>query len=174
MLRGLHHVAMGAEDVDRLAAFYVDNLGFEVVWDCDVVGSERIVFLRTGNAFVELFEAVAPPSRLALQRPVSDSGYLHMCVAVDDLDAAYQRLVRAGVAFESPPIDATLLRFCFLADCEGNRVELMEIVDDRTPFHLQRAGAQVADPLPALDAVTAGRAAEELRAVANGRRIEPE
>ena len=144
------------------------------MWDGDVVGSERIVFLRAGNAFVELFQYVDPPSRLAPRRPVTESGYLHLCIAVDDLDAAYERLRRAGVAFESPPIDAILLRFCFIADCEGNRVELMEIVDDRTPFHLRRAGAQIADPLPPLDAVVAGRAADALRAVANGRRIDPD
>ena len=171
MIRGLHHVALCAEDVDRLAQFYVDHYGFDVVWQCDVEGSERIVFLRAGNAFLELFQYHDPPSRLAPRRALTDSGYLHVCLDVEDIDAEHERLTRAGVVFESPPKDAVLLRFCFLADCEGNRVELMEIVDERTPFHLRRAGLEIAGAPPLADdddraAVLA--AAAELRAIANG------
>lgn len=140
MITSMHHVALSTADLDQMVTFYVEKFGFEEVWNCLIPGSERIVFLRTGNAFIEMFQYFDPPSLPAQRRPVTDSGYLHFAVVVDDLAAEVVRLQSMGVEFETGPIDAGLIRYCFAADCEGNRIEFMEYVDELTPFHPTRAG----------------------------------
>ena len=70
MIIGLHHVAISVPDLDQAMAFYEKALGFERVflnsWDGDrtqadrVIGvsktSARVVMLRAGNAYIELWE----------------------------------------------------------------------------------------------------------------------
>lgn len=143
MLRGLHHVAICTPDADRLIGFYRDQLGFEVALDqswqpgaelADTVlglegSSGRQVLLRTGNAYLELFEFWSPPGRPRdPDRPVSDHGYTHLCIDVDDLDATYARLSAAGVRFTSPPQDLFPgVRMCYSRDPDGNVVEIQEL-----------------------------------------------
>jgi catechol 2,3-dioxygenase-like lactoylglutathione lyase family enzyme len=143
MLRGLHHVAICTPDADRSIAFYRDQLGFKVVVDQSwqpgvdmadtVLGLERSsgrqVLLRIGNAYLELFEFWSPPGRAGdPQRPVSDHGYTHLCIDVDDLDETYERLLTIGVPFHSPPQDLFPgVRTCYSRDPDGNVVEIQEL-----------------------------------------------
>ena len=149
MLLGLHHVAISTPDADRLLGFYRDQLGFEVVFDQSwepgaeladtVLGlkgtSGRQVLLRTGNAYLELFEFWSPPGRAGDPgRPVCDQGYTHLCIEVDDLDDTYQRLVAAGVPFHSPPQDLFPgVRTCYSRDPDGNVVEIQGLAPQH-PF----------------------------------------
>jgi catechol 2,3-dioxygenase-like lactoylglutathione lyase family enzyme len=143
MLLGLHHVAICTPDADRLIAFYRDQLGFELAVDQSwepgvdvadaVLGLERSagrqVLLRTANGFLELFEFSSHPGRPGdPDRPVSDHGYTHVCVDVDDLDELHERLATAGVRFLSPPRDLLPgVRTCYARDPDGNVVELQQL-----------------------------------------------
>ena len=173
MIRGVHHVALMTESLDTMVAFYRTHFGFEVVWECEIEGQERIAFLRTGNSFVEMFESLAAPVTMSESRPTTEAGYLHLALDVVDIDAAVARLAAAGAAVEGPPQDAGLLRFCFVADCEGNRIELIEIVDEHTPFALRRAGSMIAGGsedggTDDDDSVAVRRAGTALQRIANG------
>jgi catechol 2,3-dioxygenase-like lactoylglutathione lyase family enzyme len=149
MLLDLHHVAICTPDADRLIGFYRGQLGFEPVVDQSwqpgveladtVLGLERSsgrqVLLRTGNAYLEVFEFWNPPGRAGdPERPVCDHGYTHLCIDVDDLDEVYTRLVAAGVRFHSPPQDLFPgVRTCYCRDPDGNVVEIQQLAPNH-PF----------------------------------------
>jgi catechol 2,3-dioxygenase-like lactoylglutathione lyase family enzyme len=150
---GLHHAAVCTPDAERLIGFYRDQLGLEVAadlsWDsgndvADAIlglpgSAGRQVLLRLGNAYIELFQFSSPPGRAGdPERSVSDHGYTHLCVDVDDLDATYERLRRAGVAFNSPPQEVFPgVRTCYSRDPDGNVVELQELGSGH-PFSVAR------------------------------------
>ena len=151
MILGLHHASITTANLDRLAAFYRDQLGFEVVmetaWNGDnaqadtifgLTGSAvRMVMLRTANAFLELFEFAHPPSpERGQDRPVYHQGLTHICIAVSDLEAEYVRLSAAGMPFNSAPQHVPgLCRAVYGRDPDGNLIELIE-PDPAGPFAL--------------------------------------
>ena len=109
MILGIHHTSITTPDVDRLAAFYCDHLGFEVVsraeWDSGNKAADAIyaledtavkmVMLRTSNSYLEMFEFVSPLGKPGeARRPVCDAGLTHVCLIVDDAWADYRRLSR--------------------------------------------------------------------------------
>ena len=149
MIRGVHHVAVATGDLDRLVAFYCDQLGFTLLkqgsWEAGSASVDRIVglkdsaartaVLRAGNLYLELFQYQSPPGRPGEpDRPASDPGYTHVCLDVTDLDAEYERLSAAGMRFHSPPPPASEMRrgdirATYGRDPDGNVIELQEILD---------------------------------------------
>ena len=84
MIRRLAYVYVGAPDVRSAAAFYLRDLGAELVWAFDRFGA-RVAALRLGDG---------PLLLLADHRPAGECRLLY---AVDDLDGAVRRLRAAGV-----------------------------------------------------------------------------
>lgn len=157
MIRGVHHVAISTPNLDRLAAFYIDVVGFRQVMSTSwsdrpiidrIIGlpgsAARQVMLQAGNAYLELFEYSSPVARPAdPTRPPSDHGYTHLCLDVTDIDAEYTRLAAGGMQFHSPPpttddLGSTRLRSIYGRDPDGNIVELQEILHPQVPFSLER------------------------------------
>ena len=157
MIRGVHHVAISTPNLDRLAAFYVDVVGFRQVmstnWShrpiidriIDLPGSAaRQIMLQAGNAYLELFEYSSPVARQAdPTRSPSDHGYTHLCLDVTDIDTEYARLSAGGMHFHStPPTSEELgngrLRAIYGRDPDGNIVELQEILQPDVSFSLER------------------------------------
>ena len=143
MIRGLHHVAIATNDVERLLVFYRDLLGLEVVldyvWRDDNVVADRVtalhgssarsIMLRKGNAYLELFQYFSPqPAQGDPARPVCDPGLTHLCFDVVDLDSEYERLAKAGMTFHCPPqVVGAGVRTTYGRDPDGNVVELREV-----------------------------------------------
>lgn len=157
MIRGSHHVGLSTPDLDRLQAFYRDVMGFEVVmtthWrDRDIIdrmvgltgSAARQVMLKSGNAYLELFQYESPTPRTAVaDRNPADHGYTHICIDVVDIDAEYERLSANGMTFHAPPpsideLGHTRLRAIYARDPDGNIVELQEILDPDVPFGLDQ------------------------------------
>lgn len=142
MIRGLHHASITTGNIERLAAFYCGQLGFEVVlrtsWAAGNATADAIfglrdtavemVMLKTANAFLELFQFAHPAGAAGdPDRPVCDQGITHICLTVDDLDADYARLSAAGMRFHCPPQTAQgLCRATYGRDPDGNIVELLQ------------------------------------------------
>lgn len=156
MIIGVHHVAISTPDLDRLAAFYCDELGFERIFDAAwepgnvaadaVTGLEgsaaRTAMLRGGNLYLELFEFRAPaPQAAPERRPVCDHGITHLCLLVDDVDAACKHIV---LDFQSAPQDlGGGVRTVYGRDPDGNVVELKELAGgDGHPVSLRRLQLQ--------------------------------
>jgi catechol 2,3-dioxygenase-like lactoylglutathione lyase family enzyme len=168
MIVGVHHIAISTPDLDRLATFYCDDLGFERIFDAAwepgnvaadaVTGLEgsaaRTAMLRGGNLYLELFEFRAPtPQAAPERRPVCDHGITHLCLLVDDVDAACQRI---GLNFQSAPQDlGGGVRTVYGRDPDGNIVELKELAGGHAHpvslrrLQLQSPGVDCADQLHA-------------------------
>jgi catechol 2,3-dioxygenase-like lactoylglutathione lyase family enzyme len=156
MIRGVHHVAISTPDIDRLAAFYVDVVGFTPVmstsWSdrpiidriIDLPGSAaRQLMLQAGNAYLELFQYESPLGTPAdPARNPANHGYTHFCLDVTDIDAEYERLSANGMTFHAPPptreeLGNGSIRAIYGRDPDGNIVELQEILDPVVPFALE-------------------------------------
>ena len=146
MIHGINHIAISTPNLERLAAFYCKQLGFEHVfavnWDIGDVAYDNItglrdssaqgVILRLGNACIELFEYRTPtPQPAPAMRPESDHGITHVCLQVTGIDAEYARLRAAGMQFHSPPQSVGGgIWSAHGRDPDGNVVELLETPAD--------------------------------------------
>lgn len=118
------HTCYRIGDIDRSVAFY-GKLGFEE-WRRMPIGDEAI------NVFMGL-----PGDEVALELTYNHgvdsyeigSGYGHIAIAVDDLDATLERLAAEGVEPEKPPYRpggrTEGHRICFVRDPDGYRIELI-------------------------------------------------
>lgn len=125
----LGHIAIRARDLDTVVRFYVEQL------DCAELfrlhhdnGDLMLVYLRlTDDQYLEFFPngvGDGPPPREAV-------GLNHLCITVSDLDATVAALERRGVPLARGVItgrDGN--RQAWIADPEGNRIELMEMAAD--------------------------------------------
>lgn len=123
LAEGLHHVALGARDVERLAAFYRDVLGLtELMRHRHADGSLRSVWLGLGAAAVLMVEACAAdpsaPEDRAEAKDHPEPGWFLLAFRIDEPQrAAWEtRLADAGAAVESRSAATSYAR-----DPEGNR-----------------------------------------------------
>jgi glyoxylase I family protein len=147
MIIGVHHTAISTPDLERLKTFYCELFGLEEVlrssWEQgndridSVVGltgsAAKCVFLRGGNTYLELFEYTHPtPKQRDPQWRVCDHGLTHVCFEVTDIYEEFERLVSAGMRFQSdpPPEDGhSPLYAAYGFDPDGNIVELIQFPD---------------------------------------------
>lgn len=144
---GVHHVAMATTNLDVMKRFYCEMFGLKELasgeWDNipeydALVGlprsSARFVLLGGANVALELFQYFTPaPGPAETDRPVNRPGITHLAFAVEDIDAVFERLSRAGVRFHAPPSGDSPIRAAYGRDPEGNVFELLEFRGD-TPF----------------------------------------
>lgn len=144
MILGFHHTSISTPNLDRLRDFYVEKLGFTLAaggsWergrqDLDaIVGFEdsaaKFAMLWVGNTHLELFEYANPtPKERDPDFRACDHGITHICLDVVDVDAEYERLLAAGVKFNTPPLTVFGVRTTYAEDPDGNVLEFQEILD---------------------------------------------
>ena len=120
----LVHTNMRVRDVDASLRFY------------EALGFERRGKLDFGSAYNVYLGLPGDGDRLELTVNVDQdepydlgSGYGHVAVTVDDLDATLARLAEQGIEPEKPPYapgGREEYRICFVADPDGYRVELID------------------------------------------------
>ena len=54
------------------------------------------------------------------------TGYNHIALGLDDLDATLERLAAKGIEPEKPPYKVSRSRLCFVRDPDDYRIELIE------------------------------------------------
>jgi catechol 2,3-dioxygenase-like lactoylglutathione lyase family enzyme len=118
-----HHIAIYTRDLPRLEAFYTQALGFPVVRRWDAPG---IVFADAGGLWLELTRQDAPDDGSRPRELDQGIGINHLALQVDDVDRAFQALVDQGVRVLTAPADYENVRVAFLADPDGNVLELIE------------------------------------------------
>jgi lactoylglutathione lyase len=119
----LVHTCYRITDVDRSVAFYT-ALGFEELNRMPIREEAINVFMGlpgdgprlelTYNFGVDAYEI--------------GTGYGHIAVTVDDLDATLERLAAQDIEPERPPYQVREggSRLCFVCDPDGYRIELIE------------------------------------------------
>jgi glyoxylase I family protein len=147
MIRGIHHVAVHVQDLDRMIEFYRQAFGFEPAGEefswtdstlidqlLDVKDSAaRGIMLKAGSCYMELFQFSAPePHSTRPLRPF-DKGYTHFCVDVTNIEEEYKRLLAVGMTFGHPfPLDAGHVKSIYGRDPEGNVIEIQQTAEDCT------------------------------------------
>jgi catechol 2,3-dioxygenase-like lactoylglutathione lyase family enzyme len=120
MFQGLEHLGIASPDPDRLAKWYVERLGFVVVF-YDL--ASRTSFVKAPNG--SMFEIIAAEGEAA---PVkrSSPGLRHMAITVDDFETDYASLKLAGVTFLAEPVINSGSKVVFFEDPDGNILHLIE------------------------------------------------
>jgi methylmalonyl-CoA epimerase len=92
----IDHLGIAVPSLDEAVAVY-EALGFEVEARHDVPSEKvRAAFLPLGESHVELLEPTDPSSPVA-KFLETRKGLHHVCVLVDDIDAALRELKARGV-----------------------------------------------------------------------------
>jgi len=111
----IDHLGIAVPRLDEAVAAY-EALGFRVETTHDVPTEKvRAAFLPVGDSHLELLEPTDPTSVIArfLEKR---AGLHHVCVLVDDLDAALEGMVARGVPLldRSPRVGAGGCRVAFV------------------------------------------------------------
>jgi lactoylglutathione lyase len=119
----LIHTCYRIGDIDRSVAFY-NALGFEEIGRMPIRDEAINVFMGlpddgarlelTFNHGVDAYEM--------------GTGYNHIAITADDLDATLAALAEQGIDPERPPytVSENGPRLCFVRDPDGYRIELIE------------------------------------------------
>jgi lactoylglutathione lyase len=129
----LDHAGLTVGDLDAAAGFYGRAFGFEREFAFELgVDDIRGVMLvhAPSGARLELFTrpgAVDGPQGRTPIETIGFRGYGHFALTAPDLDGVYDRAVAAGAVSRVPPSPSPEpgVRFAFVADPEGNLVELV-------------------------------------------------
>lgn len=125
------HVALKVKDLDKSLDFYVNKLGFaEMMRLPKPDGSPGVwlVYLRiTDDQYLELF-----PDGRGDRAPDSEATAInHICLGVADLDKTLAALAKAGIPLTAGKKMAADLNWqAWIADPDGNRIELMQMMPD--------------------------------------------
>jgi catechol 2,3-dioxygenase-like lactoylglutathione lyase family enzyme len=128
----LDHAGLSVADLGAARAFYGQALGFEAEHEFELPGGIRGLMLKLeSGGRLELFQHPASAGGLRAPTPLealATRGYGHVAVGAPDIDAVYARALAAGASERVPPRPSPEpgVRFAFLADPEGNLVELVE------------------------------------------------
>jgi lactoylglutathione lyase len=128
-----NHYMMGlsVNDLEGMTNWYVSNLGFKVSQDVPMGTTGRVRFLELGNERIELIKvanSVPGPKRAMPPAHGAQHGWVQLTLEVPDLDVAKNWLVSRGIkpGLDITPIAALKIRIMFIADPEGNLVELVQ------------------------------------------------
>jgi glyoxylase I family protein len=99
-ITGIDHPGVAAEDVDRLAEWYCDVLGY-----CKVMRHEKPVWMLRApdGTLLEVMPRDATPRP---QRTTWTPGWSHVAMRVRELDAAMAELEAKGVAWTGAAFNA--------------------------------------------------------------------
>ncbi|MBG0511616.1 antibiotic biosynthesis monooxygenase [Agrobacterium sp. MOPV5] len=125
------HIALRTPDYAGTLAFYTEKLGFtvDVEWTLPAINPDlRCAYLRLGSFKIEVL-GDANPQPLPVQKDLADhlahSGFIHLCLAVENVDKTIAGLKERGVEvfiepFDLPPIGK---RLGLVKDNGGNIIE---------------------------------------------------
>jgi catechol 2,3-dioxygenase-like lactoylglutathione lyase family enzyme len=127
----LDHAGLSVADLDAAVAFWERAFGFAVEFPFELPGGIRGVMLRGDGGRIELFARPDSAGGLRAEDPLSalaTRGYGHVALTAPDIEAPFARAVEAGATPKVTPRPSPEpgIRFAFVADPEGNLVELVE------------------------------------------------
>lgn len=128
MFKRLAHVCIGATDLALTEDFYVNKLGMEKAFDFIRAGQRIGFYIKVGeDTFLEVFAQNAQPN--------TDATLLkHVCLQVEDIDAAIEQLKANGVEVSAKKWGADNAWQAWITDPSGVRIELMQYTEGSTQF----------------------------------------
>jgi lactoylglutathione lyase len=132
-----HHVALRVADLERATRFYVEALGAKPAFVMPMEGDfarsilpappetvGRAGFLTFDGGAIELFE-LSPAPEIPPADQMADA-IMHLCLYVDDVHAALERVEAAGGRRRFPPRPFASHHFVYCEDPDGHIIELLD------------------------------------------------
>jgi methylmalonyl-CoA/ethylmalonyl-CoA epimerase len=127
----IDHIGVAVEDVDAAIALYREGFEMELAHR-ETVESQGVeaVLLDVGDGHVELLAPLGPDTPVGKYMAKNGAGLHHVAYAVDDIDAALERIAAAGIQLidSEPRIGIRDSRVAFLHPRSTGGV-LTEIVE---------------------------------------------
>jgi glyoxylase I family protein len=139
------HVALNCHDIATTEAFYARHFGFRRARVVDLGGDKQIVFLKSGEMYLELFQAesispAVPPTNDGPTWP----GVRHIAFQVKDVDAKLAEMGNAArLSFGPFSFDSFIAgwRTAWITDPDGNIVEISQGFTDDAALATGRNGS---------------------------------
>ncbi len=133
MLKRIDHIAIIVRNIEQALVFYRDTLGVTIGEIKEVPTEQvRIAFLSTGGpggSEIELIEPTSTDSSLSKFLEKRGEGLHHICLEVDDIDAALAEMQEKGTpVLDKQPRIAAEGRAIFIHPKAANGV-LLELVE---------------------------------------------
>ena len=128
------HVAISCSDPIATERFYTKHFGFKRARVIPL-GAQQIVFIKSGNVYLELFSAEGtPPVPPATNDGPHYAGFRHIAFTVDNVDAAIAAMgADAKITLGPLSFDDFIpgWRTVWVADPDGNIVEISQGYTDQ-------------------------------------------
>ena len=130
MIRQLAHLNFVTNDLQKIIDFYVDKLGMQVKFTLN--NQEGVPFgyyFGCGNStFLEFFDQAMAVQMWGGKVEALSAGtiYKHFCLEITGLDAYCEKLRSKGVTVTQITTSMDNSRQAWVADPDGNAIELME------------------------------------------------
>ena len=98
MFGRIDHIGVAVEDIDAAIELYRDSFGMELAHR-ETVESQGVeaVLLDVGDGHVELLAPLGPDTPVGKYLAKNGAGLHHVAYAVDDIDAALEKIAAAGI-----------------------------------------------------------------------------
>jgi catechol 2,3-dioxygenase-like lactoylglutathione lyase family enzyme len=128
---GLDHAGLSVGGLDDAIAFYGAAFGFAREFEFSLGDIRGVMLKLESGGRLELFEHPRSAGGLRAGTPLdalATRGYGHFALSAPDIEAVYSRALAAGASERVAPRPSPEpgVRFAFLADPEGNLLELVE------------------------------------------------
>lgn len=141
MITAIRHTGLVVANLDKALSFWCDLMGFVVSKRMEESGSHidammglKDVRLTTvklaapdGN-LIELLHFHTHPDKPVWQGQPNSTGFTHIAMTVNDLDATFALLSSAGVKFNAPP-QLSPDGYAKVTYCRGPECVLLELVE---------------------------------------------
>ena len=125
----LELVTLLVDDYDPAIRFFVDALGFDLVEDAPSTTNDgrpkRWIVVRPKGAVTGILLAQADGDVQTAAVGQQTAGRVGFFLRVDDFDAAYRRMIAAGVTFVTAPRTEAYGQVAVFVDIAGNRWDLL-------------------------------------------------
>ena len=98
-IKRIEHIAIAAPSLAKSIALFRDTFGIEMEYE-EKIGSIRLAMLPVGQTYIELLEGEAEGDQVRQRIAEKGPGLWHICLEVDDIDAALAELKAKGVKLQ--------------------------------------------------------------------------
>ena len=141
-MTSIRHMGIVVSDMDKSIHFYTDLIGLQKVPIREETGPFIDSLLNMQNVKIQTTKLVGENCTTSLElvcfenpastnsTPLNAIGPTHLALNVNNLDALYTRLTKAGVSFNDPPSISPdgYVKVAFCQDPDGTFVELVELI----------------------------------------------
>lgn len=133
-IKRIEHVAIAVKDIPGVRDIFENKLGIEMEYEEQNAAGTKIAMFPVGDTYLELLQSDKPDANVNNWIAKRGEGLFHLCLEVDDIEAALAELKSRGVKLrdETPRTGHGGTRIAFLdPNSTGGLVfELVEIPPD--------------------------------------------